>query len=389
MDRMLALIVQRVDTDAVAHRMVDSFTDEIDAYRRLPAPVVAEEIVAISRRNMQLFFKSLSEGRRVSDEELLPFQDSARKRAAEGLPLEDLLHAYRLGGRLGWEALVDAATPEEHAVLLPSVAGLMEYVDRVSDAVTAAYHEERRHLMSAEEGRLRALFGALIAGAVLDPDLRRAADQAGLPLVDRYRPFAVSLADAADHGHVQLAAALRQQGRLALADGESVVGIAPVDSAPPPVEAEATVAVGEPARPGSLAAALDDTRLLLELTLRMGASGTVRVADFLPELLLARSPELGTTIERRALGPLRDYAERRSADLLDTLEVFMTEDMDRRTAAERLHVHPNTLDYRLRRVEELTGLSVSRPDDLALIALALKHMTAQRRANGGAAAGDL
>jgi DNA-binding PucR family transcriptional regulator len=38
-------------------------------------------------------------------------------------------------------------------------------------------------------------------------------------------------------------------------------------------------------------------------------------------------------------------------------------------------VHPNTLDYRLRRAEELTGLRLSRPDDLMLMALALKQRT--------------
>jgi DNA-binding PucR family transcriptional regulator len=36
-------------------------------------------------------------------------------------------------------------------------------------------------------------------------------------------------------------------------------------------------------------------------------------------------------------------------------------------------VHPNTLDYRLRRVTELTGLDLGRTDDLALTVLALKQ----------------
>jgi DNA-binding PucR family transcriptional regulator len=122
---------------------------------------------------------------------------------------------------------------------------------------------------------------------------------------------------------------------------------------------------------------------------RLGAGGVVAVRDYLPELLLARSPQLGTAVVRRALGPLEDYAERRSADLLETLEVFMRVGLDRRTAAEELHVHPNTLDYRLRRVEELTDLLLSRPGDLALIALALKHRSLRWRAENGDATGDL
>jgi hypothetical protein len=265
----------------------------------------------------------------------------------------------------------------------------MEYVDRVSDAVTDTYHHEHRHRVSAEERRLHALFDALLAGAVLDAELRAVAEQAGLPLVDRYRPFAVRLANGPPHGHSQLAATLRQRGRLAVTDGEGLVGIAPADAAPPPVEADAIVAVGEPARPGSLSRALDDVRLLLDAVAESGATGVVAVRDHLPDLLLACSPQLGAALERRALGPLQDYAERRSTDLLDTLEAFMRADLDRRTAADQLHVHPNTLDYRLRRVEELTGLSLGAPHDIALFALALKHRELQRRQDSGEPAGDL
>ena len=89
--------------------------------------------------------------------------------------------------------------------------------------------------------------------------------------------------------------------------------------------------------------------------------------------VLARSPRLAELARQRALGPLEEYAERRGSDLIDTLEVFLDADLDRRRAAERLHVHPNTLDYRLRRVAELTGLDLSRAGDLTLAALALKQ----------------
>jgi DNA-binding PucR family transcriptional regulator len=115
----------------------------------------------------------------------------------------------------------------------------------------------------------------------------------------------------------------------------------------------------------------------------------VTVHDYLSELLLARSPQLGTAIERRVLGPLEDYAERRSADLLETLEVFIRIGLDRRGAADELHVHPNTLDYRLRRVEELAEIDLSQPGDLALIALALKHRGLRWRVEGGDAQEDL
>jgi hypothetical protein len=370
---LLADILARVDTDLVSREMVETFRAEIASYRRLPDELLYGPILDISRDNLELFFATLAEDRALTDEELVPFRESARLRAAEGLPLEDLLHAYRLGGRLGWEALAAAATRVEHTALLPSVSPLMRYVDRVSDAVTETYHDERRHLMSAEERQLHDLLDGLLSGIGIEPELRQVAEQIGLPLVDRYRPFTLRLSDSRPYAHSQLAASLRQQGRLALVDGDRISGLAVDEAGVPILNGQGTLAIGEPARPGALAAGLDDAHALLELAERLGLTGRLHVSDHLPELLLSRSPQLGAALVRRALGPLEDYTSRRSVDLLETLVEFMDAQLDRRAAAERLHVHPNTLDYRLRRIEELTGLGLGRPDDVALMSLALKQ----------------
>jgi DNA-binding PucR family transcriptional regulator len=47
---------------------------------------------------------------------------------------------------------------------------------------------------------------------------------------------------------------------------------------------------------------------------------------------------------------------------------------NRRHAAERLHVHPNTLDHRLRRARQLTGLNLDDRGDLAVMVLALRQL---------------
>jgi DNA-binding PucR family transcriptional regulator len=112
-------------------------------------------------------------------------------------------------------------------------------------------------------------------------------------------------------------------------------------------------------------------RLLVDLGRREDADGPIAPEEFVPELLLARSPDLAARISERVLGPLEAYAERRGSGLLETLEAFLDCGLDRRRTAKKLHVHPNTLDYRLRRVTELTGLEPGRPRDLVLLELAL------------------
>jgi DNA-binding PucR family transcriptional regulator len=114
-------------------------------------------------------------------------------------------------------------------------------------------------------------------------------------------------------------------------------------------------------------------RLLADLGRRLGRTGLVAVDELLPELLLASAPRFASELRQRVLGPLETGRPQRTADLVKTLSVYLDSGLDRRSAATRLHVHPNTLDYRLRQVHELSALDVHRPEDLVLVALALRE----------------
>jgi DNA-binding PucR family transcriptional regulator len=99
--------------------------------------------------------------------------------------------------------------------------------------------------------------------------------------------------------------------------------------------------------------------------------------DHLPEQLLARSPQVAERLRQAVLGPLEDHEPRSRADLLGTLETFVACDRDRQRAAKRLRVHPNTLDYRLRRIQGITGLNLASSFDLVLVSLALMQRGAK------------
>jgi hypothetical protein len=354
--------------------MVATFRGEIAGYQRLPEPVVLGQIFQVSRRNVELFFRSIIDGREVTEDDLSAFRESAKDRAAEGMPLEDLLHAYRLGGRLGWEAIMAAAQPEEEHALLMGAELLMRYVDRVSSAVAQAYLEERQHLVSEEERRLRLLVDALVGRTDLHGGPRELAERLGFPIEDRYRPFAQTVPGAPVREHARIAAALRGRGLLALTEGDRVAGLAPPATATEALgEDRAVFAIGEPTSRAELDGALEEVRLLVDLGRRLGRIGRIESAEFLPELLLASSPRLAAQLRDRVLGPLEEYGEKRTPDLLETLDAFVEDGLDRRATAKRMHIHPNTLDYRLRRIAELTGLDMGRPQDLLLATLALKQ----------------
>jgi hypothetical protein len=67
----------------------------------------------------------------------------------------------------------------------------------------------------------------------------------------------------------------------------------------------------------------------------------------------------------RLVSPLLDYDRRHQSELVRTLGIFLDCAGSWNACAEQLHVHLNTVRYRIRRIEELTGRNLSTMADLA------------------------
>ncbi|MEU0331877.1 PucR family transcriptional regulator ligand-binding domain-containing protein [Streptomyces sp. NPDC006193] len=74
----------------------------------------------------------------------------------------------------------------------------------------------------------------------------------------------------------------------------------------------------------------------------------------------------------RLLDPLKEYDRRHRAELIETLEAFLDCDGSWTRCATRLHLHVNTLRYRVGRIEQLTGRDLSRLEDKLDFFLALR-----------------
>ena len=98
--------------------------------------------------------------------------------------------------------------------------------------------------------------------------------------------------------------------------------------------------------------------------------------DLGDSVFLPGDREDGRAAARRVLGPVLAYDEAHDAHLLQSLRVFLQENRSWQRAAERLHVHKQTLVYRIRRVEELTSRRLSDTGDVADLWLALQAATA-------------
>lgn len=94
-----------------------------------------------------------------------------------------------------------------------------------------------------------------------------------------------------------------------------------------------------------LGQSLDPGQILYEYEDYAMEHSIIVAARQLPEMALI-SPRLGM---------LLDYDEAKNAGLVDTLRVYLENINNLNAAAEKLHVHRNTLFYRLRKIEDLTG----------------------------------
>jgi hypothetical protein len=105
-----------------------------------------------------------------------------------------------------------------------------------------------------------------------------------------------------------------------------------------------------------------------------GAVVVVSAADLAEHgLLLAGVPvEARRAYRRRLLGPIQEYDRAHGSDLLATLAAFLDSDGSWSRCAGRLHLHVNTLRYRIGRIERLTGRDLSRFPDRVDLYLALR-----------------
>ena len=134
----LAAVVGRIDRDQLAGTMLSAFRDEIPGYARLPESVIQGQIMAVIRENLDLCLDWVAGAAEPDSKRFDEFRASARNRAREGMPLEDLLHAYRMGGTAGWRAIVAEATPGERDALPQAAELVMTYLDQASGIVAAA-----------------------------------------------------------------------------------------------------------------------------------------------------------------------------------------------------------------------------------------------------------
>jgi hypothetical protein len=312
------------------------------------------------------------------------------RRAREGVPLEVVLRAYRLGGRVMWEALLAASRGRFAGGYDEALLDAASYVWRVNDSSSAAlvqaYRLEELRMQSHDLGRRHAVLDGLIEGRGGDPAfLRDAASVLGLP---ESGAVLCVVAPASPSGADPLRAPLEALAPHGVGSAWFVrprdeVGIVALGPRSPQVVLDALrpCAVGRvgvsPVVEG-LAAVDAGYRLAHTAARTLTGPGLAVLDERLPEALLADSPELAPRLVRGALGGLLELPPADRDTLLTTLEQLLACGGSPTHAAVALFCHRNTVIYRMRRIEAATGRSIADPRDRLLLTLGVMAARAER-----------
>ena len=367
--------------DDLVERLTARIAEEIDLYGS-DAVVARAELRRSVADNFTFMLGAMSTS---DDPDLGPPRRTGRRRAQEGAPLPELLRAYRLGFAFLWEELLaEARATGDGAVhaLTDTAAAILTCSDEYAIALTEAYREAVSDRLVTTDRHRSALVEALVTGGVsAHGPAWEVAKLLDLPYEGSF------VAVVAENTALGTASLTGVEGRLAPHDIASAWRLSPdqqvgvVSLGRRPVELVVGV-LGELAtcRVGvsPTYATVDHTpravRLARIAMQNLQAPGVAQFDDSPLGVLVAADPGVARDVVQRVFGRLLALDAEDRAGLLGTVEAWLEAGGSATAAGQALFCHPNTVRYRLRRVEELTGRSVDVPRAAAELAVALQAL---------------
>ncbi|WP_432560516.1 PucR family transcriptional regulator [Granulicoccus sp. GXG6511] len=310
--------------------------------------------------------------------------DTGRARAEQGVPLHAVLEAYRITVAELWQDVQSAALAQgtDPAIVVGLAGEMFGRLEEVSRIAILAYQERAAELLVEREAERAATLEALFKGYLRGRDeIWRAAVRLELPLEGRF--VAIVAASAGEDPLPDVYARLRRRGlgsawRLTPDLKVGVVSLRQHDVATvlAVLEDLAEGRVGVSAVFTALADASHGVYVarLMMAAIPTGESGVRQLDDSPLAALVAASPDTSRMLIETVLGDLLALPEKARVPLVETLEHWLAAKGSVADAAQALFCHPNTVRYRINRIEEVVGVDLSDPADLAEVASAVQAL---------------
>jgi hypothetical protein len=382
------------ELDSLADAMTAAILREVPDYGRPDDDSHARVVRPLAREAVKQFIMRSTDPVSSAATAAQTFHDVGRTEASAGRSLEALHTALRVGARVTWQRLRERTRQGggDADVFARIGEAIFRYLDELAAASSSGYAEARIEFAEEAE-RLRCRLLDLL---ISEPPPSREAISA-LARAAGWRPprrvSAVALAvtpDRIPRPHPPLPAdALiavnRREPCLLIPDPEGPGRLQLLEAglrkwpmpanAENPAGAKPIAAVGPAVPLAQAGASLRWARRALALTRRglsCDAGGILHCDEHLAALVLLADAELADIMGAKVLAPLRRLRPEQADRLSETLLAWLESADNAGVAARRLHVHPQTVRYRLRQLTDLFGERLSDPEARFSLQVALR-----------------
>ena len=301
-----------------------------------------------------------------------------RGEVREGRPLEALLSAYRIGARVAWRHAAAGARQAGLGAdaLAPLAEAMFAFIDELSGRSAEGYAYEQSMAAGEAAGRRRALVQLMVARPPAEAaTVEDAARDAGWRLPETLAALVWS-----GDPDLRLAGGLPFGSLAARVRGETLCALVPDAHAPGRLAELSRSFEGETAVLGPVvpwpetwrSAARAGAALALAAEGLLPGGGLVMSDRHLPELALMRDRRLLDDLAASSLAPLDGRTAAARSRLLETLRAWIDHQGRVPDVARALHVHPQTVRYRLVQLREAFGPALDDPDGRFELALAVR-----------------
>ena len=341
------------DLEHLTGYVVERVVAEVDAYRN-EAVVVRGDLWWSCYRNAELVLTLLIEDRRVADEELGVRRALGARRAQQGLAIEDVLQAFHVGCLVLWEEVMRLAETKGRAAtahVLARAGQIWSHMHEISGAVAHAHRMEVTRAQSLAHTGASAFLSALaqwpLNTAATDHARDLGFDPKGGFVAAMFRGPVV-------RGLCSPSFVLEQPDRMVVMCAATSGAAIAEDEMCERLRAGGAQAVGVGlARTGidGAKATLRDAERAHTAALR----GNRDAVQFREDWFLATVVDAADDLNALVSEVQRELADEETAD---TVATFLQADGRMSETAKRLHVHPNTVTYRLDRFKRKTGVDL-------------------------------
>jgi hypothetical protein len=366
-------LLDRVDT--LADRIM-ARAPEDQGYAGVPFDALRPIHQAALRRIVTLVF---IEQRPPSAENLEWLDLAVEARVRLGVPLDSILNAIPTVVHELWsEGIVIADRVGAGAAVVSQMGSLLlTWVSAAAAKITSAYRRADAEAVRVEEHRRARLLQGVLLGTLGPGALVAELRTYGIVADREYIPFRARASS--DAGTAALERKLLRHsetdGGVVAMIGSDACGI--LVRRPSPQDVEATIALGRAAPLAEIPAAFGLAGRVLDAAVALGVKGIVAFDDLRLRTAVAADPAVGEYVVARYLAPLAEFGSF-AAVIENTLRKFFDTGMNMEATARAMVIHPNTLRYRLRRFEEISGANLSRTEDLFEIWWALQRRSMER-----------